>query len=153
MMHTLFLFCFLFFSSYPFFPLYQLALYVLSFLGPRDLLKAAQTCRYWRILAEDNLLWREKCKEEGIDEEMVYGSRMRRRHMSRSPCKALFMRQSQIEHNWRKGVNRPPKVCGYILTKLPDFSYSLDFCYSRENLGYPKKHLNNFLFFLEIVFI
>ena len=46
-----------------FFP--QLALYVLSFLEPKDLLQAAQTCRYWRILAEDNLLWREKCKEEG----------------------------------------------------------------------------------------
>lgn len=43
----------------------QLALYVLSFLEPKDLLQAAQTCRYWRILAEDNLLWREKCKEEG----------------------------------------------------------------------------------------
>lgn len=43
----------------------QLALYVLTFLAPRDLLQAAQTCRYWRILAEDNLLWREKCREEG----------------------------------------------------------------------------------------
>lgn len=50
------------FSSSPF-P--QLALYVLSFLEPKDLLQAAQTCRYWRILAEDNLLWREKCREEG----------------------------------------------------------------------------------------
>ncbi len=28
--------------------------------------RAAQTCRYWRILAEDNLLWREKCKEAGL---------------------------------------------------------------------------------------
>lgn len=44
---------------------FQLALYVLTFLAPRDLLQAAQTCRYWRILAEDNLLWREKCREEG----------------------------------------------------------------------------------------
>lgn len=43
----------------------QLALYVLTFLPPRDLLQAAQTCRYWRTLAEDNLLWREKCREEG----------------------------------------------------------------------------------------
>lgn len=51
----------------PFFS--QLALYVLSFLEPRDLLQAAQTCRYWRILAEDNLLWREKCKEEGKAEQ------------------------------------------------------------------------------------
>ncbi|TMS01969.1 F-box/WD repeat-containing protein 7 [Larimichthys crocea] len=44
---------------------FQLALYVLTFLAPKDLLQAAQTCRYWRILAEDNLLWREKCREEG----------------------------------------------------------------------------------------
>lgn len=48
-----------------FFVCRQLALYVLSFLEPKDLLQAAQTCRYWRILAEDNLLWREKCREEG----------------------------------------------------------------------------------------
>lgn len=48
----------------------QLALYVLSFLEPRDLLRAAQTCRYWRILAEDNLLWREKCKEAGTSDFM-----------------------------------------------------------------------------------
>ena len=46
----------------------ELALYVLSFLKPRDLLNAAQTCRYWRILAEDNLLWREKCREAGMSE-------------------------------------------------------------------------------------
>ena len=33
----------------------ELALYVLSFLEPKDLCSAAKTCRYWRILAEDNL--------------------------------------------------------------------------------------------------
>ena len=46
----------------------ELALYVLAFLSPRDLTRAAQTCRCWRILAEDNLLWREKCREAGIDD-------------------------------------------------------------------------------------
>ena len=90
--------------------LLQLALYVLSYLEPKDLLRAAQTCRYWHVLCEDNLLWREKCREEGIDETLVYGSRLRRRPGLRSPCKALYMRQSQIEHNWRKGVSRIPKV-------------------------------------------
>ncbi|CAB3376188.1 Hypothetical predicted protein [Cloeon dipterum] len=45
----------------------ELALHVLSFLEPADLLRAAQTCRYWRLLSEDNLLWREKCKASGID--------------------------------------------------------------------------------------
>lgn len=56
------------------FCVFQLALYVLSFLEPKDLLQAAQTCRYWRVLAEDNLLWREKCKEENIDEPLVSGN-------------------------------------------------------------------------------
>jgi len=49
----------------------QLALHVLSFLEPADLLRAAQTCRYWRLLTEDNLLWREKCKAAGIDAPYV----------------------------------------------------------------------------------
>lgn len=43
-----------------------MALYVLSYLDPKDLLKAAQTCHSWRFLAEDNLLWREKCLKAGI---------------------------------------------------------------------------------------
>merc|ERR1719278_1892568 len=49
----------------------ELALYVLSFLKPRDLLNAAQTCWYWRILAEDNLLWREKCREAGLGDSVA----------------------------------------------------------------------------------
>lgn len=62
----------------------ELALYVLSFLEPKDLLRAAQICRYWRILCEDNLLWREKCREEGLpdDLETLLG-RIRRRFSSR----------------------------------------------------------------------
>ncbi|CAB3376194.1 Hypothetical predicted protein [Cloeon dipterum] len=71
----------------------ELALHVLSFLEPADLLRAAQTCRYWRLLSEDNLLWREKCKASGID----------------SPW-AAFLRQHSIEMNWRKKPIRPPKV-------------------------------------------
>ena len=91
---------------------FQLALYVLSFLEPRSLLRAAQTCRYWRVLAEDNLLWREKCREESIDENLVYGSnRLRRRSSSRCPWKSLYMRQHQIEQNWRTSELRGPKVC------------------------------------------
>ena len=95
---------------------FQLALYVLSFLGPKDLLQAAQTCRYWRVLTEDNLLWREKCKEETIDESLVFGTnRLRRRQSSpKSPWKSLYMRQHQIEQNWRTGVIRTPKVWGGI---------------------------------------
>ena len=45
----------------------ELALSVLSYLEPHDLLRAAQTCKSWRFLAEDNLLWKEKCREAGIE--------------------------------------------------------------------------------------
>jgi F-box/WD-40 domain protein 7 len=85
---------------------------VLSFLEPKDLLHAAQTCQYWRILAEDNLLWREKCREEGVDEALVFGNKIRRKPSgsSPSPWKYLFMRQYQIEQNWRTGEKRQTKV-------------------------------------------
>ncbi|KFM81029.1 F-box/WD repeat-containing protein 7, partial [Stegodyphus mimosarum] len=91
----------------------ELALYVLSFLEPKDLLKAAQTCRYWRVLAEDNLLWREKCREEGINDVREVLSRRRSRcnisanntvnssQIIPSPWKAAYMRQHNIEMNWR----------------------------------------------------
>lgn len=57
----------------------ELALYVLSFLEPKDLCKAAQTCRYWRILCEDNLLWREKCREYGLNDEETLKELFRKR--------------------------------------------------------------------------
>ncbi|XP_033839103.1 F-box/WD repeat-containing protein 7-like isoform X2 [Periophthalmus magnuspinnatus] len=85
----------------------ELALYVLTFLAPRDLLQAAQTCRYWRILAEDNLLWREKCREEGISEQ---ASAARRKDACVSPWKSAYIRQHRIESNWRSGDNREPMV-------------------------------------------
>ncbi|XP_034532675.1 F-box/WD repeat-containing protein 7-like isoform X2 [Notolabrus celidotus] len=89
----------------------ELALYVLTFLAPRDLLQAAQTCRYWRILAEDNLLWREKCREEGVSD----CASSRRRKCVRpgpmvSPWKSAYIRQHRIEFNWRKGDKREPMV-------------------------------------------
>ena len=63
----------------------ELALYVLSFLTPRDLTRAAQTCRCWRVLAEDNLLWREKCREAGIDDVRDTLNKRRLRGSSHHP--------------------------------------------------------------------
>ena len=59
----------------------ELALCVLAFLEPRDLVRAAQTCRSWRFLAEDNLLWKEKCRVAGI----VLQPAGRRRNGRKSP--------------------------------------------------------------------
>lgn len=89
----------------------ELALHVLSFLEPSDILRAAQTCQTWRILCEDNLLWREKCVEIGIDE--LTSKQLRRRSyggIPRSRWKSLFLRTHQIEYNWRHGSIKQPKV-------------------------------------------
>ncbi|KAJ8915801.1 hypothetical protein NQ315_004613 [Exocentrus adspersus] len=88
----------------------ELALNVLSFLEPRDLLKAAQTCHSWRVLAEDNLLWKEKCKHAGIEEipKKRMSSRSLGAHMS--PWKAAYMRQHAIEMNWRSKPIREFKM-------------------------------------------
>ncbi|XP_019625326.1 PREDICTED: F-box/WD repeat-containing protein 7-like [Branchiostoma belcheri] len=91
----------------------ELALYVLSFLDPKDLLQAAQTCKYWQTLAEDTLLWREKCREAGIDKPHYGGKTPRRRSPStvvRNPWKGAYLRQQQIDFNWRAGEVRTPKV-------------------------------------------
>jgi len=90
----------------------ELALYVLAYLDPKDLLRAAQTCRYWRILAEDNLLWREKSREAGLHD--CRETLRRRSKLSStflySPWKAGFMRQHNIEMNWRMNPVKQPKV-------------------------------------------
>ncbi len=95
----------------------------MSFLSPRDLLRAAQTCRCWRILCEDNLLWREKCRESGVDYDIraVMFTRIGGSGRSSggpgplsdflySPHKTNFMRQHNIEMNWRMRPIRSPKV-------------------------------------------
>lgn len=89
----------------------ELALHVLSFLEPKDLLQAAQTCRYWRILAEDNLLWREKCKEDGIDEPLhIKRRKVIKPGFTHSPWKSAYIRQHRIDTNWRRGDLKSPKV-------------------------------------------
>lgn len=120
--------CFFFIATFYFIDItrsfvfcFQLALYVLSFLEPRDLIRASQTCRYWRTLAEDNLLWREKCQEEGLSESFVFGHRFNGRRPVRPRCnvadrngmtqwKYIYRRQRQIENNWSHGSLRAQKV-------------------------------------------
>ncbi|CAB0029609.1 unnamed protein product [Trichogramma brassicae] len=99
----------------------ELALCVLSFLEPKDLLRAAQTCRSWQFLADDNLLWKAKCRREGITEikeqpkrKVKYSSPANchptTAHNVASPWKQAYMRQHNIKMNWRTKPIRPPKV-------------------------------------------
>lgn len=90
----------------------ELALQVLSYLTPKDLLRAAQTCKSWRALCDDNLLWKEKCKQLNISIESSKLKRGRIGNMPAisSPWKAAYMRQHIIEMNWRSRPIREPKI-------------------------------------------
>ncbi|KAH8379173.1 hypothetical protein KR009_003394 [Drosophila setifemur] len=92
----------------------ELALFVLSYLEPKDLLRAAQTCRSWRFLCDDNLLWKEKCRKAQILAEPRSDRPKRGRDGNMppiaSPWKAAYMRQHIIEMNWRQRPVRKPKV-------------------------------------------
>ncbi|CAG4983990.1 unnamed protein product [Parnassius apollo] len=89
----------------------ELALTVLGYLQPKDLLRAAQTCRYWRFLADDNLLWKEQCRRIGITTLKKMPRSLPR---CASPWKAAYMRQYLIENNWlHKPVNNPIIMRGH----------------------------------------
>lgn len=83
---------------------------MLSFLDPKDLLKAAQTCRSWRFLADDNLLWKDKCREAGIDEITRRRCSPRNVGLQGSPWKSAYMRQHAVETNWRTKPIRQSKM-------------------------------------------
>lgn len=98
---------------------YEIALYIMSFLSPKDLCRAAQTCRSWRIVCEDNRLWREKCREEGLlndDQtlETLFKTRIANRNIKqenfvrqsvssvpRSEWKSAYLKHIDIIRNWR----------------------------------------------------
>ncbi|XP_013184917.1 F-box/WD repeat-containing protein 7 [Amyelois transitella] len=89
----------------------ELALTVLGYLQPKDLLRAAQTCQYWRFLADDNLLWKEQCRRIGITTLKKMPRSLPR---CASPWKAAYMRQYLIENNWlHKPVNNPIIMRGH----------------------------------------
>lgn len=80
----------------------ELALTVLSFLEPKDLLRAAQTCYTWKYLVDDNLLWKLKCKEANIFESLP---------STKGPTwKKTYIRHHMIDMNWRTKPIYMPKL-------------------------------------------
>lgn len=89
----------------------ELALHVLSFLTPRDLLVAAQTCRTWRVLCDDIVLWREKCQQCVINDSLYGIPPSRRPALIYNPWKQMFLTKHRIEWNWRNvELKLPPRL-------------------------------------------
>ncbi len=87
----------------------EVALRILSFLDSEDLCRAAQTSRYWQTVAEDNLMWREKCKESGfLCRQLPAPWKPKGPCYSRSNYKSLYLRLNKIDNNWRK--KSKPKI-------------------------------------------
>lgn len=126
---------------------YEIALYITSFLNPKDLCQAAQTCRSWRIVCEDSRTWREKCDEEGLlsDEQTLstlFKKRISTRNCkqekfvsslvppeaveSKSEWKTAYMKHVNILRNWKIrnfDIKEPfiaPKPKTDLQLELPD---------------------------------
>ncbi|XP_065899003.1 F-box/WD repeat-containing protein 7-like [Dysidea avara] len=84
----------------------ELALQVLSFLEPKDLLVAALTCRYWNVLCDDSLLWKEKCSKFGIFEPQLSTKRKTLGFIN-NPWKQAFLIKQRIKYNWRSRELKP----------------------------------------------
>lgn len=108
----------------------ELALHVLSNLTPVDLMGCAQTCRTWRQLADDNLLWRQKCQEENITDctpkirKNFHNWEVRQDAKNcdsldisglnhHSPWKAAFLRKKRIETAWQTGNVTARELIGH----------------------------------------
>ncbi|KAI6198380.1 F-box domain-containing protein [Aphelenchoides fujianensis] len=70
----------------------EIAGYIVSFLSPKDLMSAGQTCRRWRTLCEDNLLWREKCAEAGVQKDVMPPNLARKQYWEMSELNLLNSR-------------------------------------------------------------
>jgi len=91
----------------------ELSLYVLSYLDPKDLCRAAKTCRYWRTLSEDNLLWREKCCEYDLFctlDDFSIQPHHRTVNETGKPFKQQFLYCHKLEMNWRCQALKPAQI-------------------------------------------
>uniref|UniRef100_A0A183BYI6 F-box domain-containing protein n=1 Tax=Globodera pallida TaxID=36090 RepID=A0A183BYI6_GLOPA len=92
----------------------ELSLKIINYLSPSDLaLSASGVSRFWRSLAEDKLLWAEKCRQFSISEMFPPNQRFtppkRSFASERSRWKAIYLRNLRISNNWR--LRRPTAVC------------------------------------------
>ncbi|XP_058820459.1 F-box/WD repeat-containing protein 7-like [Topomyia yanbarensis] len=105
----------------------ELTLQVLSYLEPKDLLRAAQTCRNWCFLAE-------KRKEAVNMMKAMGGNRLKRGRAGNLPSissqwKAAYMRQHIMELKWR---SRPIRTAMVLKGHDDHVITCLQFCRFRQ---------------------
>ena len=82
----------------------EVGLRVFRYLSPKDLCNCCLVSQDWRSIADDNLLWREKCHESGVQ---VSGSNPTavappsEMHQFDKDWKSACLEDAEVEFNWR----------------------------------------------------
>ena len=103
----------------------EIVLFVLGYLDPSDLLQAAQTSKFWRKQAEDNLLWKNKCERAGL----TYCLNSQNEDM----LKRLSKKSGFIYSVWKASFLRPYRIEKNFRTKRPEVT-KVEKCHFSDNL-------------------
>lgn len=83
----------------------QITLYILSFLGPNELLTCALVSHTWLAVSEDKKLWRDMyASRDVVDSGMwpTHPSSSRTRVHNECLSKTAYLRHMRIRRNWKK---------------------------------------------------
>ena len=83
----------------------QISLYILSFLGPNELLTCALVSHTWLALSEDTKLWRDMCAScdvVGSGLRLTRPSPSRARVHNACKPKTAYLRHMRIRRNWKR---------------------------------------------------
>lgn len=88
----------------------ELVRILFKYMKPREILQAAQTCKLWRIVGEDDKLWELKCKEGDIAYSLPTANLTALERLnetssiSYSAWKQNFLRPYKIAKKFREGI-------------------------------------------------
>ena len=78
----------------------ELAMSILRYLEPKDLLNAMRTCKSWKILCDDSLLWKDKCRALPEIPNHYYDD-----DSDNLDWKKIFLTRQELDDNWKTGRN------------------------------------------------
>lgn len=139
---------------------YEIALYIMSFLDPKDLCQAAQTCRSWRTVCEDNRLWREKYKEDGLLDDYntidtLIKNRIAKKHirqedlvkslkddltLTKSRHKSAYLKHISVLRNWE---TRDIKISEPFIASNENNNDQNDMIFENQNVYHADNNDDN----------
>lgn len=89
----------------------ELVRILFEYMKPSEILQAAQTCKLWRIVGEDDKLWEQKCKEDDIAYSLPTANLTALERLNET---------SSISYSaWKQNFLRPYKIAKKIREGIP----------------------------------